>query len=143
MPDVPDGFISKRHRHVSKDRVLLKRLEALVAEGRYDGEQIVDNADSRPRRQRRASYTLSAAYGENARPTESLLSNSHPSCQRPQWQNQAFFTPSIFGAPQDARPEPTRVPDQRAVVQIPRRGRLLFELLHAWLFRRLARIPRL
>ena len=37
-PTQPDGFISRRHRSVSKDRVLLKRLEALVAEGKHDGE---------------------------------------------------------------------------------------------------------
>lgn len=38
--DQPEGFISKRHRSVSKDRPLLKRLEQLVAEGRHDGELV-------------------------------------------------------------------------------------------------------
>ena len=35
-PDVPSGFISRRHRSVSKDRVLLRRLESLVAEEKLD-----------------------------------------------------------------------------------------------------------
>lgn len=38
IPEPAAGFVSKRKRHVSKDRVLLKRLEKLVAEGRYDGK---------------------------------------------------------------------------------------------------------
>ena len=33
----PEGFISRRHRSVSKDRTLLKRLEALAADGQLDG----------------------------------------------------------------------------------------------------------
>ncbi|KAK4685933.1 hypothetical protein P7C73_g4202, partial [Tremellales sp. Uapishka_1] len=35
-PEQPEGFISRRHRSIQKDRVLLKRLEALVAEGKLD-----------------------------------------------------------------------------------------------------------
>jgi hypothetical protein len=38
LPQAPQGFISKRKRHVSKDRVLLKRLEQLVAAGQLDGQ---------------------------------------------------------------------------------------------------------
>jgi len=34
--DVPEGFLSRRSRSVSKDRPLLKRLELLVAAGRLD-----------------------------------------------------------------------------------------------------------
>ncbi|WVQ72633.1 hypothetical protein IAR50_002192 [Cryptococcus sp. DSM 104548] len=34
--DGPEGFISRRHRSVQKDRPLLKRLEALVSEGKLD-----------------------------------------------------------------------------------------------------------
>jgi hypothetical protein len=33
---VPEGFLSRRHRSVQKDRTLLKRLEAVVAEGDLD-----------------------------------------------------------------------------------------------------------
>ncbi len=36
--DTLQGFISKRKRHVSKDRDLLARLEALIAKGASDGE---------------------------------------------------------------------------------------------------------
>ncbi|KAK6909422.1 hypothetical protein I203_103440 [Kwoniella mangroviensis CBS 8507] len=36
MRDTPEGFLSRRHRSVQKDRVLLKRLEGLVAEGNLD-----------------------------------------------------------------------------------------------------------
>lgn len=34
--DAPEGFLTKRNRSVQKDRALLKRLEALVAEGKLD-----------------------------------------------------------------------------------------------------------
>ncbi|KAI9634049.1 uncharacterized protein MKK02DRAFT_17619 [Dioszegia hungarica] len=34
--DAPEGFVSRRQRGVLKDRALLKRLEALVAEGKLD-----------------------------------------------------------------------------------------------------------
>lgn len=34
----PEGFISRRTRSVQKDRVLLKRLEKLIAEGKLDGK---------------------------------------------------------------------------------------------------------
>lgn len=37
-PDAPEGFVSRRQRGVLKDRILLKRLEALAAEGNLDGE---------------------------------------------------------------------------------------------------------
>lgn len=37
-PDVPEGFLSRRHRSVHKDPALLKRLQAAVAEGNLDGE---------------------------------------------------------------------------------------------------------
>jgi len=33
----PQGFLSARKRHVSKDRVLLKKMEDLVAAGKQDG----------------------------------------------------------------------------------------------------------
>jgi len=36
--DGPEGFITQRHRSISKDRPLLKRLEAVVAEGDLDSE---------------------------------------------------------------------------------------------------------
>ncbi|WVR07677.1 hypothetical protein IAU60_004719 [Kwoniella sp. DSM 27419] len=36
IKDTPEGFISRRHRSVQKDRTLLKRLEALAAEGKVD-----------------------------------------------------------------------------------------------------------
>ena len=36
LPEQPDGFLSRRHRSVQKDRVLLKRLDALVVEGNLD-----------------------------------------------------------------------------------------------------------
>ncbi|WWC91689.1 uncharacterized protein L201_006635 [Kwoniella dendrophila CBS 6074] len=36
MRDQPEGFLSRRHRSIQKDRVLLKRLEGLVAEGKLD-----------------------------------------------------------------------------------------------------------
>ncbi|WWC64585.1 uncharacterized protein I303_107196 [Kwoniella dejecticola CBS 10117] len=36
MKDQPEGFLSRRHRGIQKDRVLLKRLEGLVAEGKLD-----------------------------------------------------------------------------------------------------------
>ncbi|WWC72010.1 uncharacterized protein I206_105969 [Kwoniella pini CBS 10737] len=36
MKDQPEGFLSRRHRGIQKDRVLLKRLEGLVAEGKFD-----------------------------------------------------------------------------------------------------------
>ncbi|KAL7418405.1 hypothetical protein Q5752_006863 [Cryptotrichosporon argae] len=35
-PEQPEGFLTRRQRHVQKDRPLLRRLEALVAEGRLD-----------------------------------------------------------------------------------------------------------
>ncbi|ORY33392.1 hypothetical protein BCR39DRAFT_519739 [Naematelia encephala] len=37
-PNPREGFISQRHRSVQKDRVLLKRLEGLVAEGNFDDQ---------------------------------------------------------------------------------------------------------
>lgn len=36
MPDAPEGFLTRRHRGIQKDRALLKRLEALVAAGKLD-----------------------------------------------------------------------------------------------------------
>lgn len=36
--EAPLGFHSKRKRHVSKDRVLLKRLESLVSQDKFEGE---------------------------------------------------------------------------------------------------------
>ncbi|WVW86151.1 hypothetical protein I302_108192 [Kwoniella bestiolae CBS 10118] len=39
MKDQPEGFLSRRHRSVQKDRVLLKRLEGLVAEGNLDDSE--------------------------------------------------------------------------------------------------------
>ncbi|WVR00265.1 hypothetical protein IAU59_007408 [Kwoniella sp. CBS 9459] len=36
MKDTPEGFLSRRHRSVQKDRPLLKRLETLAAEGNLD-----------------------------------------------------------------------------------------------------------
>jgi len=36
-PPQPGGFISRRHRSVQKDRPLLKKLEALAADGKLDG----------------------------------------------------------------------------------------------------------
>ena len=35
-PEAPDGFLSRRHRSVLKDRALLKRLEELVSEGKLN-----------------------------------------------------------------------------------------------------------
>lgn len=37
-PEQPEGFISRRHRSVQKERTLLKRLEGLAAEGDFDGK---------------------------------------------------------------------------------------------------------
>lgn len=37
----PEGFLSKRKRHVSKDRDLLSRLESLVVAGKLDGESMI------------------------------------------------------------------------------------------------------
>lgn len=34
----PEGFVSRRTRSVQKDRLLLKRLEKLIAEGKLDGK---------------------------------------------------------------------------------------------------------
>nr|XP_031861745.1 uncharacterized protein CI109_002978 [Kwoniella shandongensis]KAA5528817.1 hypothetical protein CI109_002978 [Kwoniella shandongensis] len=36
LRDQPEGFVSRRHRSVSKDRALLKKLELLVTEGKLD-----------------------------------------------------------------------------------------------------------
>ncbi|WRT70225.1 uncharacterized protein IL334_007220 [Kwoniella shivajii] len=36
LRDQPEGFLSRRHRSIQKDRILLKRLETLVAEGKLD-----------------------------------------------------------------------------------------------------------
>jgi hypothetical protein len=41
--DQPEGFISRRHRSVQKNRPLLKRLETLVAQGDLDGELGIDH----------------------------------------------------------------------------------------------------
>ncbi|OCF38214.1 hypothetical protein I316_00439 [Kwoniella heveanensis BCC8398] len=38
MKDTPEGFLSRRHRSVQKDRPLLKKLETLAAEGNLDGK---------------------------------------------------------------------------------------------------------
>lgn len=46
-PDA-EGFISRRQRGISKDRVLLKRLEGLIAEGKLDGKFALDHADADP-----------------------------------------------------------------------------------------------
>lgn len=36
IPEPPEGFLTRRHRGISKDRALLKRLETLVAQGKLD-----------------------------------------------------------------------------------------------------------
>jgi len=41
--DPPDGFKSKRKRHVDKDPELLKRLEAVVASGGAGGESFLSS----------------------------------------------------------------------------------------------------
>jgi hypothetical protein len=43
----PQGFLSARKRHVSKDRILLKKLEDLVVAGKLDGEQSSSEKGSR------------------------------------------------------------------------------------------------
>jgi hypothetical protein len=95
---VAEGFISRRKRHVSKDRVLLARLEDLVAKGEADGEigdslndaasetcvcllrpEIISQPRRRPSRQSRSEVSFRTDDGKDAVAAESLRDVVDPS----------------------------------------------------------------
>lgn len=70
--DGPEGFITQRHRSISKDRPLLKRLEAVVAAGDLDSRSTKAfsaclQLTLRYRSQRSSPNALSTAYGKVSR----------------------------------------------------------------------------